>query len=102
MDKIGKDDRKMIETYLDVKDADNKRLVHSLIALALSSVADRCVIPMQDYLGLGSEARINTPSTLGGNWEWRMDRDACTEELSKHMLELAQIYGRTPRSKKKK
>lgn len=61
-------------------------------------MADTAVIPMQDYLGLGSEARINTPSTLGGNWEWRMERGACTEALSAHMLELAQLYGRTVRS----
>lgn len=86
--------------YLNVKRTSD--ICESLIRTALGCVADTAVIPMQDYLGLGSEARINTPSTLGGNWEWRMDRDACTEELSKHMLELAQIYGRTPRSKKKK
>ncbi len=57
---------------------------------------------MQDYLGLGGEARINLPSTLGGNWEWRMERGACSEALSSHMLELAQVYGRTVRAGKKK
>lgn len=74
----------------------------SLIRCALGSVADMAVIPMQDYLGLGAEARINTPSTLGGNWEWRMERGACTEELSKNMFELARVYCRTAPAKKEK
>ena len=42
------------------------------VRAAMSSVADMAIIPMQDYLGLGSEARINIPSTLGTNWMWRM------------------------------
>lgn len=90
--------------YLNVKR--NADICDSLIRAALSCVADTAVIPMQDYLGLGGEARINTPSTLGGNWEWRMEGDACTEALSKRMLELAQIYGRivkkTNKTKKNK
>jgi 4-alpha-glucanotransferase len=57
---------------------------------------------MQDYLELGSKARINTPSTLGGNWEWRIEKGACSEELSKHMLELANTYGRVPKSRGRK
>lgn len=97
---MSRKDLAFAKKYLNVKRTSD--ICESLIRTALGCVADTAVIPMQDYLGLGSEARINTPSTLGGNWEWRMERDACTEELSKHMLELAQIYGRTPRSKKKK
>ena len=58
------------------------------------SVSDIAIIPMQDYLELGNEARINTPSTLGGNWVWRMKKDAITEELCEKMLEMAKIYGR--------
>jgi 4-alpha-glucanotransferase len=65
-----------------------------MVRLALGSVADTAIIPMQDYLELGSEARFNTPSTLGGNWQWRMDRDDCTEDISKRMLKLAKTYGR--------
>lgn len=80
----------------------NADICGSLIRMALSCVADTAVIPMQDYLGLGHEARFNTPSTLGGNWEWRMKGDACTAELSAHMFELAHIYGRLPKTKKAK
>lgn len=93
---ISRKDLAFARKYLNVRR--NSDLCESLIRTALGSVADTAVIPMQDYLGLGSEARINTPSTLGGNWEWRMERGACTEALSAHMLELAQLYGRTVRS----
>lgn len=75
-------------------------LCKSLIRMALASVADTAIIPLQDYLELGSEARINTPSTLGGNWDWRVAKDACTPELSARMLELAQTYRRVKPKKK--
>ena len=68
--------------------------------MAYASVADTAIIPIQDYLELGSEARINTPSTLGGNWEWRMDSSDCTPQLAARMLELAQVYGRIVKMKK--
>ncbi len=96
---LGRKDLAFAKKYLNVKRTAD--ICESLIRTALGCVADTAIIPMQDYLGLGSEARINTPSTLGGNWEWRMDKTACSEELSKHMLELAQIYGRIARSRKK-
>lgn len=95
---LNRKDLAFAKKYLNVRR--NSDLCESLIRTALGSVADTAIIPMQDYLGLGGEARVNTPSTLGGNWEWRMERDACTEKLSLHMLELAQIYGRTVRDDK--
>lgn len=61
---------------------------------AFSSTADTCIIPMQDYLGLGDEARMNTPSTLGNNWVWRMKEDALTDELAERIAKLTRIYGR--------
>ncbi|EOS27496.1 4-alpha-glucanotransferase [Lachnospiraceae bacterium A4] len=97
---LNKKDLAFVKKYVNAKRT--PELCETLIRTALGSVADTAIIPMQDYLGLGGEARINTPSTLGGNWEWRMERDACTEELSKHMLELARIYGRTVRERSRK
>jgi len=73
---------------------DGKDINWKFIQVALSSVADTVVIPMQDYLGLGNEARINTPSSFGKNWEWRMKKNACTQELAAKMKEMAIIYGR--------
>ncbi len=66
----------------------------AMIRAALSSVADTAIIPIQDYLGLGSEARINTPSTLGNNWKWRMDRNALNDKLAEKIEEMAKLYGR--------
>ena len=67
----------------------------AFIRAALSSVADLAVVPFQDYLNLGSEARINTPSTVGGlNWRWRCPKDGATKKLAKKMARLTTIYGR--------
>ena len=65
-----------------------------LIALAMRSEADTCIIPVQDFLGLGSEARINMPSTLGDNWKWRMTKDAFSEELKQKIWHMTKLYGR--------
>jgi 4-alpha-glucanotransferase len=64
------------------------------IRAVLSSVADTCVIPMQDYLRLGAEARVNTPSTKTGNWQWRIDPACLTAELAAKIRNLARLYGR--------
>lgn len=65
------------------------------IRAALSSVADLAVIPMQDYLDLGSKARINTPSTLGGdNWRWRMKKKQMKPALAKKIARMTELYGR--------
>ena len=61
-----------------------------------SSVADLCICPMQDVLSLGSWARMNTPSTLGGNWQWRMKPGALKEEYAQKLAKLGKTYGRLP------
>ena len=67
----------------------------AFIRAALSSVADLAVIPMQDYLGLDSRARMNTPATLGGsNWQWRMKRGAADAALAAKIRRLTEITGR--------
>jgi 4-alpha-glucanotransferase len=78
--------------YLGVKD--RAAAVEAMIRTAMMSVADTCIIPLQDYLYLGSEARINTPSTLGDNWKWRVRSDVFTKELSAKILGYTQIYAR--------
>ena len=64
------------------------------IRLALSTVADTAIIPLQDVLGLDSEARMNYPSRPAGNWCWRYLTGALTPELSQRLGELTWIYGR--------
>jgi 4-alpha-glucanotransferase len=67
----------------------------SFIRAALASVAGLAVIPMQDYLGLGNNARMNTPSTIGGNnWRWRIQNEALTGDLAKKIEGLTRVYGR--------
>lgn len=65
-----------------------------LIETAMFSSADICIIPMQDYLGLGSNARVNTPGTISGNWEWRMKYGAFNHELADKLADLAARCGR--------
>ncbi len=96
---LSRKDLAFAKKYIGVKRTSD--ICSQLIRVALASVSDTAIIPLQDYLELGSEARINTPSTLGGNWEWRVKAEACTPELSARMLELAQIYGRIARKKKR-
>jgi len=60
-------------------------------------VADLAVIPVQDYLCLGNEARMNAPSTLGLNWRWRIGREMLSDITVYTMRELNRIYGRLPK-----
>ena len=65
-----------------------------MIRAAMMSVADTAVIPMQDYLEIGSEGRINTPSTLGDNWKWRLGREDLTDALAWEIREMTGLYDR--------
>ena len=73
---------------------DPKDKVWGFIRLLLASVADMVILPMQDILSLGSEARMNTPATVGGNWTWRMTPDQMKPKLASRLHELNRIYGR--------
>jgi len=69
-----------------------------LIRLALSSIANQAIIPLQDILGLGNEARMNFPSVAEGNWEWRYQAAGLTEELGDHLKVLTRLNGRAPQA----
>lgn len=77
-----------------------KSLAANLIAAALASKASTAIIPMADWLALGAEARINTPGTLGGNWQWRLkdgirsEGSLFTRELAAHIREMTKKYAR--------
>ena len=73
---------------------DESKINEAMIIAALESVADHCIIPAQDYLGLGTEARVNMPSTVGNNWKWRLRKDAFTPELVAKLAKWAKLYGR--------
>lgn len=69
-----------------------KNFVWALIRGVWSSVAVHAVAPMQDLLNLGGEARMNFPSKLGGNWEWRMREEDASEELAGRLKEFNELY----------
>ncbi|MCT4620338.1 MAG: 4-alpha-glucanotransferase [Marinisporobacter sp.] len=61
---------------------------------AWSSVGNLAVAQMQDFLGLGTEARMNIPSTIGGNWQWRVKKEDLTDELAEKIDTITKLYGR--------
>ena len=65
-----------------------------LIRLLMASVADCVIVPAQDLLGLGSEARMNRPASRKGNWRWRLKRGALSKDLALRLRDLAETYGR--------
>lgn len=83
------------EYALAYLDSDGSDIAWDLIRLAWTSVADTAMTTAQDLLGLGHEARMNTPGTVGPpNWCWRLSRGALTDETADRLLELTEIYGR--------
>jgi len=65
-----------------------------LIRLAMSSVSNTVIIPMQDILGLGREARMNRPATMKGNWRWRLRPGQITKSVTQKLAKMTQTYGR--------
>jgi 4-alpha-glucanotransferase len=72
-----------------------KEIHWDLIRLASMSVASVSLFPLQDVLGLGSEARMNVPGTSTGNWQWRVRAGALTPRVADHLHELTHTYART-------
>jgi 4-alpha-glucanotransferase len=70
------------------------RMQEALVRATLGSVADLAVLPVADVLGLGSEARLNTPGTVGRNWAWRLPADALTNDLARRWSMLNRTFGR--------
>ena len=66
-----------------------------LIRLGMMSVADCFIVPVQDLLGLGADARMNIPGTASGNWTWRMPKGAMTQKVIQKLCRLTHTYGRT-------
>ena len=85
-------ERAFAERYLGVSGAEAVR--KALLRCGLGSVAELFVAQMQDYLGLGSEARINVPGVAEGNWRWRMAPGAASPELAAEVRALTEAFGR--------
>ncbi len=82
------------QRVLDYVDGDVNNVIQKMIRLAWSSVAQMAIIPLQDLLDLGSEARMNIPGTPGGNWQWRFTPDKLSHEKIQWLHQITKIYNR--------
>ena len=90
--KAKEEDRQFARDYLNSRSDDE---IHwDAIRGAWSSVANMAISPVQDFLGLGSEARINTPGVAAGNWQWRLKHGVLTDELAERIAKLTKVYSR--------
>lgn len=90
---ITPDERRTLRAYLNDYTTPDSEINLPLIALAYRSVADMCIIPMQDWLGLDDSARMNTPSTTGSNWKWRLT-EIPDSRLAERMYKFSKTFAR--------
>ncbi|MBL8111683.1 MAG: 4-alpha-glucanotransferase [Acidobacteria bacterium] len=79
-----------------------RRIWWDLVRSAFASPADTAIVPVQDLLGLGSESRLNTPGVARGNWSWRLEPWALSQEVAAEVAELSRVTGRSPRTQEAK
>lgn len=89
--------RAYARAYLDLGNTEADGIHWAFIRSLLQSVADTTVVPLQDVLGLGSEARMNIPGRSSGNWSWRFTPEALTDAVADRLATLTEIYGRAPK-----
>jgi len=87
----GSFERSAVEAYVGPV---NQQPVWPLLRAAEASVAQIAVVPAQDLLGLGSEARMNTPAVPSGNWSWRAPEACWTPALAEHLAALVEVTDR--------
>ena len=87
------EDRKRLSEYIG-RNVSEKTIHWEFIRLAMSSVADMVIIPMQDILGLGEKSRMNLPASSRGNWKWRLTPERLSPALRQRLSEVTKIYGR--------
>ena len=90
-EKASEREKDYVRRYLRV---DGRDIAWDFIRLAFMSVANLAVIPLQDAMNLGSEARMNTPSVAAGNWRWRYRPEQLSPGIQTGLAELAELYGR--------
>ena len=91
---MSEEDREFSKEYMGNAKSTDEELPWDFIRMSMESVANLAVTPMQEFLGLGTEARINYPSTLGNNWKWRLLPGQFTPEMAKRIHRLTQITAR--------
>ncbi len=81
---------------LDYLNTAGEEIHWDFIRAVLASVANTAIVPMQDLLGLGNEARMNLPNSTEGNWKWRFEPNAIEDVLAERLRKLTRLYGRMP------
>lgn len=94
-------DRDFARQFIHSENTDYGAFVWDFIREAYRSPADTCIVPLQNYLVKGSEARINTPGSQGTNWQWRLAPNYLSDALAVSIHNLARIYGRLPKTEPK-
>ena len=94
LEEMEPEDKEFAREYLNLKDNKEKDDYWAYIRLAMMSSANTCIIPAQDLLGLGKEARMNFPSTMGDNWKWRISGKMLPKEVRDRFYGLARISDR--------
>ncbi|HET6489484.1 MAG TPA: 4-alpha-glucanotransferase, partial [Syntrophales bacterium] len=89
----GREEKERLFAYLGSK-VRPERVHEAMIRLVMMSVARTSVIPMQDVLGLGNEARMNVPGGKGSYWRWRLLPGQLNRRLEQWLLEMTKTYGR--------
>ena len=98
VEEINEGERDFTRRYINSMNTDYNGLVWDLIREAYRSVADLCIVPLQDYLCFGKEARINTPGAPDGNWQWRPRPNFLSDDLARSIHGLAEVYSRIPKA----
>ena len=91
---IKPEEQKLARDYLCDHYTPVEELHLPFISLVMRSQARMCIIPLQDYLGLGNDCRINTPSTVGENWRWRLVPGQMSEAVTEEIGMVTRRYGR--------
>ena len=92
-DKLPETARNNVRQYVNAHN--DEQISWDLIRLAMSSIADLAIIPMQDILGFGEDCRMNTPGTGQGNWRWRCASHFLNREIAERLLHITRFYNRT-------
>lgn len=91
---ITDEERQMVRDYLCDNYTPDEKIYKPFIGTLMRSKANVCIIPMQDYLGYGDECRMNTPSTVGENWRWRMKETDMNDGLKTEICRITTLSGR--------
>jgi 4-alpha-glucanotransferase len=96
--RAGEDEKKLLARYLGYNSVEDIQEINwLLIRVALSTVSNQAIIPLQDILGLDNSARMNTPGTIEHNWQWRYNNSEMlthNKDLQERLLSLTKLYSR--------